>query len=1218
VASTGHHARPHQEGNPVTLIRDLIDIPTQVQDGDFVLKLTQGIGDTSAADTIDDYVVTDQLAGAFDEALGLVASAVTDNSSKAVFLQGSFGSGKSHFMAMLHLLLSHNTHARSKAELHGAVSKHSAVLDGKNFLLVPVHFLDATSMEQKILGGYVSVIQARHPGAALPSVYLGDEIVATELPLTRSQHGDDKFLELLNGAAASDDDWGEFGTTWTVESLDAALAAPATASPRQDLVAAYIAAFRRGSVLESASTGRGFIDLDRGLAAVSTHAQSLGYAGVVLFLDELILWLASNIGNLDFVQRESQKLTKLVEAQDAGRPVPIVSFIARQRDLRDLVGANIGGEQQKSFSDTLELQQGRFGKIELASGNLPLVARQRLLRPNDDAAATTLRAAVDQALAGRDDVKRMLLGTDADIEMFRTVYPFSPALVQALVDVSEALQRERTALKVMLQLLVDQRDRLEVGQIIPVGDLWDVVAGRDEPFSSELKTLFETAKKLWREKLEPALRDINNINDATPPDALERRALATDSRLMKTVLLASLVPEVEAFRGLDAQRLAALNWGSITSPIPGNEAQDVAAKLRRINGRVGELLLSDDVTNPTVGLRLANVDTDDIIKRATESFDNQGTRKLKLRELIARALGNTIGADLHGTMEHIWRGSTRHIDVVFGNVRDTGDIADHALTADGSRPKLVIDFPFDQAGRSPDDDLERLDAWTEAHDPTNTVCWLPSFFNTEGLTALRNYVAVDEVLKLDRFEQHTQHLSASQRAEAKPIIENLRNQLAAQLSEAILAAYGVVSTPSSFVDSAHSLTLHYRSLAPTLTVRPTTEPTMSGALGQLCDQIFTSLYPGHPQFDSKVSTAQLRTTWAETKRALADDDRRVVVESTNRAPLRNVANALKLGTMHESHFQLDDYWQNHLDRHLSDATRDGGASSSVADMRARIDAVAGGPRGLDPKVADLVIATVVAQSDHRLTDAGLTVEPDFARPLPGDTRIVREALPTAQQWASAIEQASLIFGITVSKRVNGPEVVSLARQAHAKASDLVAPAEELVARCSHAYSAWGLASGNRLDTARAARDLVRALHAANDAEVVETLASFTAPTSSDAVAKSLSSARTVAAALGRANLSLWSTARAVIETAATEALTADEIVIAFEPAEQSIEAQATAYVSSLATPTPPPPPTEPVPPTAARRTVTSDAQLDDVVDELRRHVRDHKTVTVTWSIEDDE
>ena len=55
-----------------------------------------------------------------------------------------------------------------------------------------------------------------------------------------------------------------------------------------------------------------------------------------------------------------------------------------------------------------------------------------------------------------------LLTQDADRALFRMVYPFSPALVQTLVAVSAVLQRERTALKLMQQLLVDRRDDLEL------------------------------------------------------------------------------------------------------------------------------------------------------------------------------------------------------------------------------------------------------------------------------------------------------------------------------------------------------------------------------------------------------------------------------------------------------------------------------------------------------------------------------------------------------------------------------------------------------------------------------------------------------------------------------------------------------------------------------------------------------------------------------------
>ena len=46
----------------------------------------------------------------------------------------------------------------------------------------------------------------------------------------------------------------------------------------------------------------------------------------------------------------------------------------------------------------------------------------------------------------------------ADEAAFRRTYPFSPALVSTLRSLAAAMQRERTALKVMQQMLVDRRD----------------------------------------------------------------------------------------------------------------------------------------------------------------------------------------------------------------------------------------------------------------------------------------------------------------------------------------------------------------------------------------------------------------------------------------------------------------------------------------------------------------------------------------------------------------------------------------------------------------------------------------------------------------------------------------------------------------------------------------------------------------------------------------
>ena len=90
---------------PEKLISELIELPEKVRKGDFVLKLSEGV--SKPEKTLDQYVVTPQLVACFEDALSFIHGAVKEMSSKACYLHGSFGSGKSHFMAVLHLLLQH-------------------------------------------------------------------------------------------------------------------------------------------------------------------------------------------------------------------------------------------------------------------------------------------------------------------------------------------------------------------------------------------------------------------------------------------------------------------------------------------------------------------------------------------------------------------------------------------------------------------------------------------------------------------------------------------------------------------------------------------------------------------------------------------------------------------------------------------------------------------------------------------------------------------------------------------------------------------------------------------------------------------------------------------------------------------------------------------------------------------------------------------------------
>lgn len=116
----------------MTLIREIFDIPTQVHQGDFVLRLTEGVN--RPAETLRTYVVTPQLTVCFDQALHLIKSALESNSRKGTYLHGSFGSGKSHFMAVLTLLLQHNPDARSIPELAPVIATHNAWTEGRRRL----------------------------------------------------------------------------------------------------------------------------------------------------------------------------------------------------------------------------------------------------------------------------------------------------------------------------------------------------------------------------------------------------------------------------------------------------------------------------------------------------------------------------------------------------------------------------------------------------------------------------------------------------------------------------------------------------------------------------------------------------------------------------------------------------------------------------------------------------------------------------------------------------------------------------------------------------------------------------------------------------------------------------------------------------------------------------------------------------------------------------
>ena len=1152
-----------------TLLADLISIPEQVHKADFVISLESGVTDPQR--TLDEYVVTPQLVDCFDRSLSLITSATDDGRSKGAYLHGSFGAGKSHFMAVLHLLLQGNERARSVPELGATIAKYAPRLDGRRFLLVPYHFIGMSSMEQAVLGGYVDHVAKLHPDALPPAVYVSDELIANAVDNLQRQ-GDEAFFSLFP-ATADDDAWGDDGGSWDRARFEQAVAAPAGSDQHEQLVAALLAGPFKGYARMAAAAGSGFVPLDQGLAAISRHAHDLGYDAVVLFLDELILWLASRITDHAFVTREGQKVAKLVEGDAADRPAPIVSFIARQRDLRELVGEHVPGAEQLNFGDVLRHWEGRFDTITLEDRNLVAIAERRILAPRSASARQQIDDAFAEAMGrlDRDGSRDTLLTASADLGMFRRVYPFNPALVDTLVALSAALQRERTALKVMVQLLSAQRATLQLGSLVPLGDLYDVIATGDDPMVQGMREQFVLAKRLWRTRFEPLLQRRHGLAAGGGDGGSEivvSDAYRADARLAKSLLLAALVPEVAPLRNLTVSRLVALNHGSIRTFIPGTERQVALDRLREWSVEIGELRIGDDDRDPTVSVVLTGVDVMPIMQSAGAE-DNSGRRRQKLVDLLAEAFELKDPQSLDPTVEVLWRGFPRRIEALFANVRDDVVVPNDMLRATGAC-RVVVDLPFDEPGFNPSDDRARVEKFRSTEAATPTVCWLPAFFTEAAMSRLGDLVKVDHILTGDRLDSYASHLSVVDRQAAKRQLESMASSLREQIRRAVRQAYGIEPADDAVVQKTLPPAEQYQSLDPSIVVQPPVGATLRQAMEHLVDQVLRQRFPGHPEFTERVTVGDLRITLAEVRVAVTQPGLRLEnVEQAHRRVLLRVATPLRLGTMYPAHFIADTHWRDQLDRWVA---QEAPTPLRVGDLRAWLDRPE--PAGMSRDLGDLVIAVYAAQTNRVVHAAGRPVTSEIGK-LDNAYELHIQDLPSDDEWQQAVERAGEMFGIIGLSPM--PSVQSVA-DLQARVADLVRSAApevaaleaEVVAACNR-LGVDPLDSG-RVRTAAAAATLVAELVRQPD-RTTETLAAAVVPTSAAALGTSVKQVATVRAALRTTN---WEQLRnirqleaayqadvAVIVGSVADALRADELTIGLAPRLHTAVADATSLLGRV-------------------------------------------------------
>jgi hypothetical protein len=1195
-------------------VKDLLDIPEHIRKGDFVLKLAEGIDNprTTAAD----YVVTPPLVEAFDRALRLVGSALRDQKSQAAYLHGSFGSGKSHFMAVLSLLLAGNEDAWRLPELHPLRERHGFV-GTKKLLELHFHMVDRASIESAIFTEYLAFVRQKHPEAPVPALFGDDKLFAMASELM-TELGEAKFFAPLNEGAA-DARWGKKAIAWDQARFDAAVQSTDPAV-RAELFSVLVK--KRFTGWETSN--QAFVDLDSGLAVLTRHAASLGYDAVILFLDELILWLAGRAADTEWLHREAQKMVKLVEAADMKRQIPLISFIARQRDLADMVGEQYAGAENVRLRDSLHWMAGRFDKVTLEDKNLPAIVERRVLRPKDEAAKATLTQAFAQLKKSAGASWQTMLGSD-DAAAFQKLYPFSPALVDVLVSLSNSLQRQRTAIKLLMELLVEHIEDLLVGDVVRVGDLFDLLAAGEDAADGVMKARFDSAKHIYRHQMLPLIHEQNGTGTPLRCQRLrpehpirlgcancQERTCRTDNRLAKTLLIAALVPETAVVKDLTASRLVQLNHGSLKVPIPGTEAGIVTQKLRSWASVIGQVQVGGQA-DPTVSIRLEGVDVGPILERAAHA-DSAGARTRVIRDLLFEALGLDKVVERGKDHKVDWRGTWRVGHIHFGNIRTMGH--DLLRCADKDDWRLVVDYPFDEGGFGPNDDLRVIESVTEEGAGTWTVAWVPSFFSDPIEKLVGELVRLDEVLQTrEKRGEYLQHLSVEDQSRALVDLNNLRSMKKARVLEVLAEAYGLTRPKEGDLDSGRSIERHLFVLKPGAKYVPDVAPNLAEAVNRYVEALLSARYPRHPRFTERLTKKRVEHLVERFGELVDAADSKIAADKALVEEMRGTLGELGLVRVTENAIHLlEDKTLQELEQRRRQHSVD---SPTVGQVRRWLDE--NDKMGLEEEAEDLVVRCYARHAARTFMYFGKPYLPGAGTTIPDDVILEKPDLPGAVAWNAALAMAGHTLGVTLpGKALHADNLKRFESELKARLDRLARAATQLPGQLVDWAALVGApADSDRIVTARSADTLLSELVGKGAVAQVDTLASYVARTSPQAVGKSLAAGVELVKLLGdtlvsgvfrqlQSRKAELAGATELLEQAAA-AVRQDEIHVALVERLRALAQAGQVLLTEVSSPPPPPPPPPPEPGlsrssvkvSAAGRTAAL-ARLDAAVDEVRR------------------
>ena len=957
----------------MTTIADAFELPRpeDIRAMGFVIKLRElEPGSDEVVQLARDYVITPAVEKELPRIFDDMKQVFDRGEEYGRFIHGSFGSGKSHFMTMLSLLVEGsqpvwskfrpllNAHRDAKASKGSEAVDHEAWLTTAGLLVVRIHMLSvrgkSTGFDRAVYDGFNAALKRR---AKAPFEFLNVDAIFDEVRREANVYGDVVWKRLETD-----------GIVGGREDFEALAAGSIQAKER------FVRAWLEYKGRDAADAG---IDprWSDGLKRMADHAKSQGFGGIVLMIDEFLLWLAEKSGQ-EFVA-EINNLNVIVDHNTGQRSAPIFVFVARQRNLQEFFPDLV---DESKIHEHLDHHAKRFEITKLQDVELRHIVRGRVLRPK---LAEEVKAAVSSLSEKHSKVLHALLA-GGDIEYLRDVYPFHPALIEMLVDVTSLMQRERSALRLLYELLVVHYPNLPLGEFLPVGSAFSAIFPESGVEASKKVELMQDIHHQYYSRLAPAIAKMAQETGAEFNDE-RRRAL---DQLVKTVLLAEVSPRLKQ-SGLTIERLVQLNAVDIEGDYFRGHVRVAETDLLALSQRVPDLQVAGNGKTALVRYVLGRVSLGEFLIRARSKVDNPAQRFKVFWGALRSALGVSgqkgfeEGGLNEGDWDLSWRRTKRRGRIKLGNVREMS--YDDFAPPEGAF-KILVDYPWDEPGNTVDEDRLRATNVRKKQGLLHTVCWLPRHMSPTELGVLTELSAVRYLLSEAGQEDLLETLGPQDKSKVIEQAGIRQKTLEGQLGDLLKEVYirhGEFFALISDVDSS----------------RP--RETLADNLEHIAALLMDRRYPQHPTFlaEPKKQDLELLLDWMVKA---GEDGTSVPYDENVGKVLKTLGQPLELTNLGQTKASL------RLDsRYIKDviqrADQDSVSWMPIADHLRET-------YGFQPPLIDLFLC-FLCQRDHRaLKD--LSGEPaDVAIGMSQTTRILlqRGKLMSAADWHRLRDLGNQLF-----------------------------------------------------------------------------------------------------------------------------------------------------------------------------------------------------------------